>query len=88
MMNNEEILKNDLIKAAAQLGVDVLLSEVTIDHSKDPAHGDYASNLALKLAKKLGKKPIDFANEIKSTFVSEAVDHVEIAGPGFLNIFM
>jgi arginyl-tRNA synthetase len=87
-MNNEDILKADLVKAAAKVGVDVSLSDVTIDHSKDPAHGDFASNLALKFAKKLGKKPLDFANEIKSAFVSEAVDHVEIAGPGFLNFFM
>ena len=87
-MNNEEILKSDLVKAAVKVGVDVTLADVTIDHSKDPSHGDYASNLALKFAKKLDKKPLDFAAEIKMAFVSDVVDHVEIAAPGFLNFFM
>jgi len=87
-MNNEELLKADLVKAAAKVGVEVALSDVTIDHSKDPVHGDYASNLALKFAKKLGKKPLEFAKEIQAAFVSEAVDHIEIAGPGFLNFFL
>jgi arginyl-tRNA synthetase len=87
-MNNEDLLKNALVAAAKAVGLTIGLDDVTIDHSKDPAHGDYASNLALKYAKSLGKKPLDFAKELQKAFVSEAVDHIEIAGPGFLNFFL
>jgi arginyl-tRNA synthetase len=64
-MNNEEILKQAIIDGAAKVGLVLTPAEVTIDHSKDPSHGDYATNLALKNAKKLGKKPLDLANELK-----------------------
>jgi arginyl-tRNA synthetase len=40
------------------------------------------------MQKSLGKKPLDFAKELQTAFVSEAVDHIEIAGPGFLNFFL
>jgi arginyl-tRNA synthetase len=47
-----------------------------------------ATNLALKFAKKLGKKPLDFANELKSPSFRRRWTTIEIAGPGFLNFFM
>ena len=87
-MNNEELLKTALVAAAKAVGLEITPADVTIDHSKDPLHGDYATNLALKYAKKLGKKPLDFAKELQTAFVSDAVDHLEIAGPGFINFFM
>lgn len=87
-MNNEELLKNAIAEGMKSLGVVVALEEITIDHSKDPAHGDYASNIALKYAKKLGKKPVDLAASLQKAIVSPAIDHIEIAGPGFINFFM
>ena len=87
-MNNEELLKNAIAEGMKTLGVSVPLEEITIDHSKDPAHGDYASNIALKYAKKLGKKPQELAAALQKAIVSEAIDHIEVAGPGFINFFM
>jgi arginyl-tRNA synthetase len=87
-MNNEELLKNAIAEGMKTLGVSVPLEEITIDHSKDLAHGDYASNIALKYAKKLGKKPQELAAALQKAIVSEAIDHIEVAGPGFINFFM
>ena len=77
------------ILIVASLDLKVKVGAVIIDNGASSfGHGDYASNLALKFAKKLGKKPLEFAKEIQAAFVSEAVDHIEIAGPGFLNFFL
>ena len=59
-----------------------------VDPTKDKAHGDYASNLALMLAKPAGKKPRDVAEALVQALpTTDAVRKVEIAGPGFLNFF-
>lgn len=48
--------------------------------------GDYATNVALQLAKQLGKNPREVAEAIVSDISSEAVLSAEVAGPGFINI--
>lgn len=61
---------------------------IKVDPTKDKAHGDYASNLALMLAKPAGKKPRELAELlIEALPSSKAVQRVEIAGPGFINVF-
>jgi len=54
--------------------------------SQDPKFGDYQSNAAMGLAKKLGKKPRDLASEIVAALdISDMCEPPEIAGPGFIN---
>ena len=61
---------------------------IKVDPTRDKAHGDYASNLALMLAKPAGKKPRELAELlIEALPASVAVQRVEIAGPGFINVF-
>ncbi|MGY4878508.1 arginine--tRNA ligase [Vreelandella aquamarina] len=61
---------------------------VKVDPTKDKAHGDYATNLALMLAKPAGMKPRDLADAIVQALPeSDAVQKTEIAGPGFINFF-
>ncbi|EPC01710.1 arginyl-tRNA synthetase [Litchfieldella anticariensis FP35 = DSM 16096] len=61
---------------------------IKVDATKDKAHGDYATNLALMLAKPAGKKPRDLAEALVAALpASSAVDKTEIAGPGFINFF-
>lgn len=50
--------------------------------------GDASSNAALVLSKKLGKNPREIAQEIVSTFSHPDIEKIEIAGPGFLNIYL
>lgn len=52
------------------------------------AFGDISSNAALVLAKILGTNPRTIATEITQIFKNNALEKIEIAGPGFLNIFL
>jgi arginyl-tRNA synthetase len=87
-MNNEEILKNALIEAGQKINLPLTKEDIVIEHSKDPSHGDYASNIAMRLARIAKKKPIDLAKDIVGALDNSAINKVEIAGPGFINFFM
>lgn len=65
-----------------------LQSTIKVDPTKDKAHGDYATNLALMLAKPAGKNPRELANMLIAALPeSDAIQKTEIAGPGFINFF-
>lgn len=87
-MELKEVLKIKIQKALKELNVDLALDEIIIENSKDPAHGDYASNVAMKLARTFGKSPRDVASLIVEKMDKEQIDHIEIAGPGFINFYM
>ncbi|MGA9852944.1 MAG: arginine--tRNA ligase [Gammaproteobacteria bacterium] len=60
-----------------------------LERTRDRSHGDFATNVALALAKRAGKKPRDLAQTILAALPkSELVSKVEIAGPGFINFFV
>ena len=61
---------------------------IKVDPTKDKAHGDYATNLALMLAKPAGMKPRELAAAVVNALpASDAVQKTDIAGPGFINFF-
>ncbi len=61
----------------------------TIERTRDPDHGDFASNVAMRLAKPARKNPREIATAIvESLPESESVDKVDIAGPGFINFHL
>lgn len=71
----------------------VLSQEITpninIERSRDPQHGDFASNLALALAKPAKLNPRQLAEQIMAALPRhEAITKVELAGPGFINFFV
>jgi arginyl-tRNA synthetase len=62
---------------------------ILIERPKQVTHGDYACNLAMQLAKPLRKSPRDIANAIIAALPqSDVVEKVEIAGAGFINVFI
>jgi arginyl-tRNA synthetase len=84
----------DLVRAVA---VDVLTSRdlddtalppaVTIERPRNPEHGDYATNLALQVAKKLGVAPRDLAGWLAEALAGrDGVAAADVAGPGFINL--
>lgn len=87
-MSIEEQIKQNLVKVLALANIDITTNDVIVEKSKDPSHGDYATNVALKFASKSGNNPRDFATFIIENIDNENVDHIEIAGPGFINFFM
>lgn len=65
--------------------------EINLDIPSDTQHGDYSSNAALQLSKKMGKSPQEIANGLKSKIESwnlEVLEKIEVAGPGFLNFYL
>jgi arginyl-tRNA synthetase len=59
-----------------------------VDRTKDRSHGDYATNLALMLAKPAQKKPRELAELLIASLPADAsISRTEIAGPGFINFF-
>jgi arginyl-tRNA synthetase len=62
---------------------------INVEHTKSKEHGDFASNIALLLAKHARMKPRELAEKItKALPASDMVVRVEIAGPGFINFFL
>nr|WP_228500032.1 arginine--tRNA ligase [Nocardioides agariphilus] len=60
---------------------------VTIERPRQEGHGDYASNVALQLAKKAGTNPRAFAELIAEELgQADGIAAIEVAGPGFLNV--
>ncbi len=60
-----------------------------VDRTRDPSHGDLASNIALMLAKPAGMNPRQLAQTIVEALPSvDWVEKAEIAGPGFINFFL
>ena len=61
--------------------------DIVIERPKNPEHGDYATNVALRLAKTAGKPPRAVAEVLAEELRSRpGIDTVDVAGPGFLNI--
>lgn len=87
-MNIENLLKEKLVNALNSLGLEVSDSDIVIETSKSPIHGDYATNCALKFASRLKKAPRDFAQEIVGILEKSGIEKIEIAGPGFINFFL
>lgn len=61
---------------------------IVIETPKNTENGDYSTNVALILTGKLHRNPMDIANEIKDKISSNIIDKVEIAQPGFINIYL
>lgn len=71
----------ELAAASANLSI-----ASTVERTRDPSHGDFACNVAMRLAKPARKSPREIATRIVAALpAAEAVDSVDIAGPGFIN---
>jgi arginyl-tRNA synthetase len=65
--------------------------EPTLDRPPKPELGDYSSNAAMLLAAPLGEQPRDVAERLRAELegaLSDSVERVEVAGPGFVNLFL
>jgi len=84
-MIKEEIKKiiQKTIKDSAQNA-----SDFSVEIPDDKKHGDYSTNVALVLSKKIGKNPRELAEEIKNKINNNLFSKIEVAGPGFINFFI
>jgi arginyl-tRNA synthetase len=84
-----ELLKITAAAVLAERGLDVsaLPASVTVERPRIPEHGDYASNLALQLGKKVGANPRELAGWLAEALAqADGVASAEAAGPGFINL--
>jgi arginyl-tRNA synthetase len=78
----------DTLKSQSLLPADAQPA-IQLDRTRDKAHGDWATNLALVSAKAAGRKPRELAEALVAALpASPIVTKVEIAGPGFINFFL
>jgi arginyl-tRNA synthetase len=84
-----ELLKTTASAVLAQRGLDTaaLPPTVTVERPRNPEHGDYASNLALQLGKRVGVNPRELAGWLAEALAqADGVASAEVAGPGFINM--
>lgn len=93
-----QVLKHDITrllvtaleKASPELGgLTVDPAWVTLERTRDPAHGDFACNIAMRLAKVARRKPREVAEAIVAALpASPLLVRAEVAGAGFINLFL
>jgi arginyl-tRNA synthetase len=84
-----ELLKSTAAAVLAEHGLDtsVLPATVTVERPRNPEHGDYATNLALQLGKKIGANPRELAGWLAEAMANQdGIASADVAGPGFVNL--
>ncbi|MDX6475385.1 MAG: arginyl-tRNA synthetase, partial [Gaiellaceae bacterium] len=62
-------------------------AEVELERPRDPAHGDFATNVAMRSARAIGRSPRDLAQELAEKVLElDEIESADVAGPGFLNL--
>ena len=88
----ENKLKQEIARSvvAAGLTTEEELPDIILEKPKDKLHGDFATNIAMQLARIAKKAPRQIANDIAKELNQEeaSIEKVDIAGPGFINFFM
>ena len=90
----KRIVQQEIKNALLSMGELSLPASLTIqvDYAREKSHGDFSSNIALVLAKKLQISPLQLAEKIKSTIdcssENSKLEKIEIAKPGFINFFL
>ncbi|ABL06037.1 arginine--tRNA ligase [Mycobacterium ulcerans] len=84
-----ELLKTTATAVLSEHALDTsaLPQTVVVERPRNPEHGDYASNVALQLAKKVGANPRELAGWIVEALTkADGIASAEVAGPGFINL--
>ena len=84
-----ELLKDTAAAVLAEHDLDpaALPATVTVERPRNPEHGDYATNLALQVGKKVGANPRELAGWLAAALVAaDGIAAAEVAGPGFVNL--
>ena len=87
MSAGTDALRAELARAARSLGAPADV-EPLLERPRDPAFGDWATNVAMVFAKPLGRKPRDLAQELVKAldFKAAGLASADVAGPGFINL--
>ena len=84
-----ELLRSTAAAVLDTHGLDssALPATVTVERPRNPEHGDYATNLALQLGKKVGANPRELAGWLATALIEQpGIAAADVAGPGFVNL--
>ncbi|MEW5813681.1 MAG: arginine--tRNA ligase [Actinomycetota bacterium] len=84
-----ELLRSTAAAVLDAHGLDssALPATVTVERPRNPEHGDYATNLALQLGKKVGANPRELAGWLATALTEQpGIAAADVAGPGFVNL--
>jgi arginyl-tRNA synthetase len=84
-----ELLKSTASAVLTEHGLDTsaLPVTVTVERPRNPEHGDYATNIALQLSKKVGANPRELAGWLADALANQdGIASADVAGPGFVNL--
>ncbi|WP_110041734.1 arginine--tRNA ligase [Nocardia neocaledoniensis] len=84
-----DLLRTTAAKVLVERGLDssVLPEQVTVERPRNPEHGDYATNVAMQVAKRVGTNPRELAGWLAEALsATDGIEVADVAGPGFLNI--
>ncbi len=86
----EQLVRDALAALPSELRpVDITQAASAVERTRDPSHGDFASNAAMQLARSAKRKPRELAQAIIDALpASPLIAKTEIAGPGFINFFL
>lgn len=88
-MDLKSDVKNIISDALDTLGISFEKKDLVVEVPKKRENGDFSSNVAMRLASRLKKNPIDIANEIKDVMIlSDKISEVKVAKPGFINVYL
>ncbi|MFI5310601.1 MAG: arginine--tRNA ligase [Gemmatimonadales bacterium] len=85
-MSADAVIRAELVRAARALGAPADI-EPLLERPRDPSHGDWATNVAMTLARTLKQKPADIARTLIAAMnlADAGVSEATVAGPGFIN---
>ncbi|MGH3620534.1 MAG: hypothetical protein ACRDQ5_01925 [Sciscionella sp.] len=86
-----DVVRSAAVDVLSARGLDAaaLPATVTVERPRNPEHGDYATNVALRTAKRLGVTASDLAAWLAEALRGlDALSSVEVDGPGFLNLWL
>ena len=87
-MSIKQTIQGIIKKGLDRLEIDIELDKIIIENPKDNKHGDYSTNIALLLTKILKDNPMNIANKIATEIKDEIIEKIEVASPGFINIYL
>ena len=84
-MNLKNNIKEILFETLSDMNIDIDINDIIVEIPKQRENGDFSSNIALKLCKRLNMNPMELAEKIKDNVDNELIEKIEIAKPGFIN---
>lgn len=83
----KELLR-EIIKSALPEDMNISIEDIMIEIPSNKKNGDYSSNIAMQLAKKVHRNPLEIADLLKNNMSGIQLERIEVATPGFLNFFV